>query len=546
MSDHTLPLEMLYQWEEQLPDQICLRQPFPGEGYREMTRAQMMAQVRSMAAVLKAKGFAPGSPIAILSKNCAHWIMADYAIWMAGHVSVPLYPNLAGSSVKAILEHSGCQLAFVGKLDNLEAYRSAVPAGVPCIAFPYHTVRASESWDSLVAKTPGLSGKPARRAEETATIIYTSGTTGEPKGVMHSFKAFAVAGSQTVREAKVQKATRFFSYLPMAHVAERIIVETASVYCAGVISFVESLDSFQKNIQSVQPEVFVAVPRLWQKFQSGILAKLPPNKLSLLLKIPIVSTLIKHKLQTSLGLRHAKIIITGGAPTPPSLIRWFQSIGIVIQEAYGLTENFAYSHYNHRDRVRVGTAGTPWPGVKTRIAESGEILVDSPCSFQGYYKQEDRRAESFDGAYLKTGDLGAIDADGYLRITGRLKEIFKTTKGKYIAPAPIEARLSESLLLESVCVVGNDLPNPIALVTLLPGTKRAEAKVALTALVQAVNAKLDPHEQLAKLVVVKDVWSPDTGELTPTLKVKRNVVEACYAARLSVWSAQTDRVIWDE
>lgn len=541
-----LPLEMLYRWEEELPDQICLRQPFPGEGYRELTRRQMMSQVRSMAAALREKSFEPGSPIAILSKNCAHWVMADYAIWMAGHVSVPLYPNLAGQSVRAILEHSGCKLAFVGKLDNLEAYRSAVPAGVPCIAFPYHEVQGAETWNGIIAKVPGVTGQPTRRPDETATIIYTSGTTGEPKGVMHSFLSLGTAGAETVREAKVPMHARFFSYLPMAHVAERIVVETASIYSAGVISFVESLDTFQSNIQSVQPMVFVAVPRLWQKFQTGVLAKLPRKKLALLLKIPIVSRLIQNKIQTGLGLRDAKVIITGGAPTPPALIQWFQSIGIMIQEAYGLTENFAYSHFNQRDRVRVGTVGTPWPGVKARIAENGEVQVASPCSFQGYYKQADRRAESFDGEFLKTGDLGTIDADGFLRITGRVKEIFKTSKGKYIAPAPIEARLSESPLLESVCVVGSGLPNPLALVTLMPGQKRADVKVALTALVQAVNAKLDPHEQLTKLVVVKDVWSPDSGELTPTLKVKRNVVEARYLPKLPIWSAQTDRVVWDE
>lgn len=545
MSEYRLPLEMLYRWETELPDQVCMRQPFPGQGYREIRRRDMMAQVRSIAAALQKRGLPPKSQIAILSKNCAHWMMADWAIWMAGHVSVPVYPNLVESSVRAILEHSDSKLAFVGKLDDVNAYRSAVPDGVPCIAFPYHPVSGAEAWDAIVEATPPMPGRPSRQPDEVATIIYTSGTTGDPKGVMHSFRSLAVAGTETVRAVKLKPQMRFFSYLPMAHVAERIIVESASLYTAGVVSFVESLNSFSANVQSVQPEVFVAVPRLWQKFQSGVLAKIPQKRLSRLLGVPILSTIVRRKIQRGLGLRHAQIIITGGAPTPPALIEWFRSIGVHIQEAYGMTENFAYSHYNHRENIQVGTVGTPWPGVRTRISAEGEIQVASPCSFLGYYKQEGRRAESFDGEYLKTGDAGTIDEKGYLRITGRVKETFKTDKGKYVAPAPIEGRFAENTRIEAVCVMGSGLPSPIAIVTLVEPGPTSEIRDELLALMKRVNQSLDPHERLAKIIVIKGNWTTDNGFLTPTLKVKRRVVETKYAGLIPQWMQTREQVIFE-
>jgi long-chain acyl-CoA synthetase len=544
---YPLPLERFYHWEATAGQRVFLRQPFPGKGYVDFTFAETGRQVRAIAAALKARNLPPGSHIGILSKNCAHWIMADLAIWMAGHVSIPLYPNLAEASVRNILVHADCRLAFIGKLDDLGAYVRGVPDGVPCIAFPYHEVPNAERWDDLVARTPPMKENPTRSMTELATIVYTSGTTGEPKGVMHRFSSFAISGTEIQEVVGLSENDRFFSYLPLAHVAERILIETCALYAGASIAFAESLDTFQKNLQTIRPTIFLSVPRLWQKFQSGILAKVPQKKLSLLLKIPIVSWLIKRKLRAALGLSDARIVLTGAAPTPTPLMEWFDKIGIRIQEAYGMTENFAYSHYNRTGAVETGTVGQPWPHVRTRIAADGEIQIATPCDFIGYYKSGDR-SEHFDGDFLKTGDRGEIGPRGHLKITGRTKDLFKTSKGKYVAPSPIETKFGAYPYFEAICVVGANLSTPMVLAVLHPEVKarpRADLARDLSACVEAVNSKLDHHEQLSKLIVVNDPWTVESGLVTPSMKVKRGEVEAKYGGRLNAWGDAKETVLWE-
>ncbi|MEO5567000.1 MAG: AMP-binding protein, partial [Gemmatimonadaceae bacterium] len=431
---------------------------------------------------------------------------------------------------------------------DLAAYRRGVPDGMPCIAFPYHEVANAERWDDLVAKVSPLAESPRRTMTELATVIYTSGTTGEPKGVMHPFSSFAISGTEILEVVRLTQDDRFFSYLPLAHVAERVLIETCALYSGASVAFAESLDTFQKNLQTIQPTIFLSVPRLWQKFQSGILAKLPQKKLSKLMKIPLVSWLIKRKLRAALGLTHARIVLTGAAPTPPPLMQWFGTIGIRIQEAYGMTENFAYSHYNRTEAVEVGSVGQPWPLVRTRIADDGEIQVATPCDFTGYYKADMPRSEHFAGDFLKTGDRGEIGSRGHLKITGRTKDLFKTSKGKYVAPSPIETRFGAHPLFEALCVVGANLPSPILLAVPHPEVRartHEQLEADLTACMQAVNPKLDHHEQVSAVVVVKDSWTVENGLITPSMKVKRPAVEAKYGSRLVEWSDSKAKVLWE-
>lgn len=539
---------MLYHWEATSPNKVYLRQPYPSKGYTEITYQEAMSQIRKVAAALKAKGFPPGSHIALASKNCAHWMMADFAIWMAGYVSVPLYPNLTQSSIREILKHSECRLVFLGKLDDPKLYREAVPKDLPTIAFPYHEFSQAEKWEHLIANTPAMHANPNRAMSELATIIYTSGTTGEPKGVMHPFSSFANAANGILSVLDVNPSDRFFSYLPLAHVAERVLVETCSLYAGSSVSFAESLDTFQANLQSVKPTVFLSVPRLWQKFQGGILAKVPQKKLSLLLKLPVISGLIKKKIKTGLGLQEARYLVTGAAPTPPSLLEWFRKIDLNIGEAYGMTENFAYSHFNRPGKEKIGTVGESWPLVQTRIAEDGEIQIQTPCDFRGYYKSQSKRTEFFDGGYFKTGDRGEIDSEGYLKITGRTKDLFKTSKGKYVAPSPIESKIATCSHLEAVCVVGANLSQPLALAVLSQSAQNTEPSVVKSELEQCldeVNAALDPHEKVARIILVRDPWTVESGAITPSMKVKRNEIEARYGQFFDKWASETEKVSWE-
>jgi long-subunit acyl-CoA synthetase (AMP-forming) len=363
------------------------------------------------------------------------------------------------------------------------------------------------------------------------------------------------AGASGASKAlKLFPEDRMLSYLPLAHVFERTVVEQASINSGLEIYFAESLDTFVSDIQRARPTIFVSVPRLWSKFQQGVFQKMPAKKLRRLLKVPILSGVVKKKLLTGLGLQDARLAISGSAPLSEDIINWYRGLGLELLEGYGMSENFAYSHISFPGRSRVGYVGEPWPGVEQRISEKGEIEVKSPADMMGYYKAEDKTKETFtDDGFLLTGDKGEIDAKGRLKITGRIKEIFKTSKGKYVAPAPIENKLVSHDALEIVCVAGAECPQPHALLHLseadLPKRDdpafRAELEKSLPELMKKVNATLDPHEALQFLVVVKDTWDIENGFLTPTMKIKRDVIEDTYKSKIDGWYASREKLIWE-
>jgi len=432
---------MLYQWESQSPDKVFMRQPIDGK-YHEYTWKQTADEVRKMAAVLQGLDLPPQSKIGILSKNCVHWILSDLAIMMSGHTSIPMYPNLSEHTVKQILGHSETKVLFLGKLDDYALMKPGVPDDVYCISYPFYTEPGYDTWNDLTAKVEPIKENVVRDKDELATIIYTSGTTGVPKGVMHKFHNFGFAATHAlVDKFGLDSNDRFFSYLPLCHIAEKFLVEMGGIYSGGRIDFAESLDTFAQNLAYSSPTVFLGVPRIWTKFQQGVLGKLPQGKMDKLLKIPILSGLIKKKIRKGLGLNEAKNIFTGAAPTPASLIEWFEKLGIRIQEAYAMTENCCYSHVTLNDKIKIGYVGAPLPYCDVKLSEEGEILIKHEALMDGYYKEPEMTEESFTDGYLKTGDKGEIDSEGFLKITGRVKDLFKTSKGKYVAPAPIEGSL---------------------------------------------------------------------------------------------------------
>ena len=529
-----LPLDQWQARVAQHPDKPYLIQPIRRQpvvySWRDVDR-----EARRMAAFLKAQGYPPGSTIALMSKNCAHWIMADLAIWMAGYVSVPLYPNLSSDSIRYILEHSGARLLFVGKLDGFEAMRPGIPAAMDLVHFPhalYGTTNAFQPWDQIVDQTEALPALATPNPDDLATIIYTSGTTGEPKGAMHSFSSIGNAGRGAVADTGFTPAERFFSYLPLAHCAERLLVQTCSLYCGGSIHFAESLDTFKDDLVITRPTVFLAVPRIWNKFQEGILQKVPQRKLDTLLRLPLVNQLIRKKIKKGLGLDACWLAGAGAAPMPTDLLKWFDRLGIRIQEAYAMTENFAYSHYTRLASWLPGSVGQPFVQVSQRISSDGEIQVKSKTLTSGYYKLPDLSKDLFtEDGWLRTGDRGAIDSEDRLQITGRVKDLFKTSKGKYVAPSPIEMALMASKHLEGVCVVGSGLPQPVALATLSAlGAEQSapNLEASLKELLTAVNNQLDPHERLQGIIVLDEEWSVENGLLTPTLKTRRGAVEKRY------------------
>jgi long-chain acyl-CoA synthetase len=551
----TLALQRLYQWERSTPDKVVFTQPMGGGVVKDYTWKQAVDEVRRMAAHLKSLNYEPGTRIALLAKNTAHWMMADWAIWMAGHVSVPLYPTLAANTVRQILEHSESKLLFVGKLDVWEEMKPGVPEGMPMITLPLAPkVAGAKTWEEIIAKTAPMTDSPVRPADELCTLIYTSGTTGQPKGVMHSFGTFAWSITSGLKRVKLDSSGRMLSYLPLAHVAERMLVEHGLLATGMHVFFADSLETFVADIQRARPTVFFSVPRLWVKFQQGVQAKMPPEKMAKLLKIPILRGIVKKKILSGLGLDQVYWAAGGAAPMPTSLLNWYRSLGLDIVEVYGMTENCGLSHATTLGKPRPGTVGTVYDGVQCRIdKDTGEIQVKGECLMLGYYKQPDvTRATMTDDGWLKTGDKGTIDAEGNLKITGRVKDLFKTGKGKYVAPAPIEDKLCTHAAIEAICVTGANLGQPLALLMLNPDAAakardsagRSALEASLAEHLKRVNAQLDPHEQLDCLVITAEAWSVENDILTPTMKVKRNKIEDVFAANYERWVGTKKKVLW--
>jgi long-chain acyl-CoA synthetase len=492
-------------------------------------------------------GLQPGNKVGILSKNCAHWVLADLSIALAGMVAVPLYPNISAEAVAEILAHSETQLVFSGKLDQPEAIRSQIPSTIKQIGFPFYRHSDTLQWDHITAATPPLEGPPQIDPAALSCIVYTSGTTGQPKGVMLSFHNMSFAVDAFLKTVPPLFQERFFSYLPLCHVAERMLVECGALYTGSTIYFVESMEKFSQNLQHTQPTIFLAVPRIWEKMKEEITKKLPEPKLRKLLRIPLLGAFLKKSIRKKLGLSRPKLVFTGASPIHIEVLEFFTLLGLEIQEAYGMTENSALSHSNRKGHCRFGTVGQAYEGVTVKLGPDKEVLVKSDASMLGYYKEPEQTAEMFADGFLRTGDEGHIDADGFLTITGRIKDQFKTSKGKYVTPAPIEAKVLTHGLVSQACVVGWGMPAPLLLVTLSEMGKKLvqeQLHAPLTELLEKVNASLEHHEQLNKLVVMLEEWTIDNGKLTPTLKIKRKALDLAFQEFYARWSEDRERILF--
>ena len=554
VSAQDMPLQSLFRWERERAHAIYLTQPRGSGVVEDITWSQAGDQVRRMASWLTAQGWPAGSRVAILGKNSAHWILADLAIWMAGYVSVPIYPTFNAEALAYILQHSDAQALFVGKMDDTLALQSGVPAALPLVALPLAPAIKALQWDDLQKNSSPLLVNPTHDLNSICTIIYTSGTTGVPKGVVQTYQTMAWGVTSATRRVTMDNSDRFISYLPLAHVAERMLVEQASLRYGAHVFFAEALDTFVQDLQRARPTVFFSVPRLWVKFQQGVHSKMPAKKLKTLLSIPILGGIVRRKILKGLGLDQCRIAAGGAAPMPADVLQWYRNLGLNLIEVYGMTENCGVSHSTLPGSRGVGTVGLPYDGVESRIdAETGEIQMRNGALMQGYYREPEQTAAAFtaDG-WLRTGDKGKINAQGFLSITGRVKDIFKTSKGKYVAPAPIEDLLVQHVDIEACAVTGANFAQPFAVVMLSQEAAVRcavpEAKQALTdslgAHLQWVNTKLEPHERLDFLAAVTTTWTPENGFVTPTLKVKRPRIEEAFGAQYENWLKQQQAIVW--
>ena len=558
MAEPKLILDYIYDHAAAHPQRVFLTQPVGGDKVVDYTWGEVIDQAKRMAAYLQSQGFGAGSHIAILSKNCAHFFITELAIWMAGGTTVAIFPTESAETICYVLEHSDSKLLFVGKLDTWSDQEQGVPEGLPCIALPLAPPTAFPKWDDLITATSPLPGNPSRKSDDIAILMYTSGSTGTPKGAMHNFGRISESarGAASSIGARMPAGApwRIMSYLPLAHVFERAVIECMSWVHGDVhIFFAESLNTFVADLQRARPTFFVSVPRLWLKFQQGVFAKMPAKKLNLLLSIPILGGIVRKKVLSGLGLDEVQLAFSGSAPIPAELIVWYRKLGLQLFEGYGMTEDFAYSHASTEEASEPGYVGVPFPGVEVRIGENDEVLIKSPGQLVGYYKRPELNAEIFtsDG-FFHTGDKGERRPDGLLKLTGRVKEMFKTAKGKYVAPAPIENRLNEHPMVELSMVSGVGQPAAYALVVLAEdlrgntndSTVMTRVENEMAQLLKKVNAAIASYEHLQMVVISQEAWSIENGFLTPTMKIKRSRIEAAVEEKIGDWYESGKTVIW--
>ena len=544
-----------YNWEKKLKNKPFLKQPF-GSLWENYTWDQVGNMARKLSTGLKSMGLPEKSHIGLVSKNCREWIIADLAISMAGHISVPFFPTLKSYEIEKLLDFGDVNALFVGKLENWEEMKKGVRDDMPIIAFPHYKdhskVSEGRQWYDFIDQFDPQTEDFKPKLKDIWTIIFTSGTTGDPKGVVLTYETLyntkRITEDGNPLKVDFSGNNDFISYMPLNHIFERVVIEHSAFRFGGTISFVESLETFGQNLNDVKPTAFQGVPRIYSKFQEKILMKMPQKRLTTLLKIPIISFLIKKKLRGALGMSRVRSLVTGAAAMPLELLDWYKSIGIYITNGYGMTENCATcTNLNPYQPLGRGSVGKATSGVDLKISEQGEILMKGPFTLTCYYKNEEITKETLRDGWLYTGDKGYIDDDGFLYITGRVKDMFKTSKGKYIEPGVLEAYFGNINEFSQLCVVGLNCDQPLLLAvpSELAIKNKDSVSEKLTKVLEEVNGKLDNYKKISNIILVKEDWVPENGMTTPTLKIKRAKIDEKFSDKYVEWEKSDKTVIWE-
>lgn len=565
--------------------------------------AQYQQQVNVIAAGLISLGVQPKDFIGLMAGNRPEHVLADIGVMAAGATPVTFYSTLATPQVEYIAGHADVKVAVIENLEFMKRWEAAKP-NLPGLEYVvllegaenYDTTEWVLSWDDLLARgTALMADRPDAVAQahadvkpdDLATLIYTSGTTGTPKGVMISQRNVVWTTECTARTVPIPDHPRYVSYLPLAHIGERMASHYMGLWTAGSVHYIPDLSMVAEGVQAAKPQVFFAVPRVWEKFQAGLMARLEaePNerrrKLALgaidhavamveleqsggrpsfmqNLKSTLFERLVFSKIRSGLGLDELTIAISAAAPISADLLTFFRAIGIPVFELYGMTESSGPGVTNRPGANKIGSVGQAMPGVEIATAEDDEIMIRGGLVTQGYYKNDEATAETYtDDGWLLTGDLGKIDDDGYLTLIGRKKEIIITAAGKNIAPAKLENYVKEHGLVSQACVVGDGRKYITMLVAIdgeaapawaerqgIPFTDLASfaqhetVRAEIDQLVESANNHVARVEQAKKWVIIGDDWTPESGELTPSLKLKRRVVLENYAADIDQMYAE--------
>ena len=545
-------------------------------------------QVKRAGKALMALGVGPGAGVAILGANRPEWVVFDLACMAVGGAPAGIYATSSPSEVRYIVNHTEAPVVLVdsdAQWQKLRAERANLPSLRWVVTMRGAVVDDPQvlSWETFLARGEATSDAAfferlhALEPGGVATLVYTSGTTGPPKGVMLSHGNLAFAGTVATAVARLTPDDRTLSYLPLSHVAEKIFTLLGPLTAGSAVYFAESIDRLPDNLRDVRPTVFFGVPRIWEKLHAGIAAKLAEARgakkliarwaqgvgrraaahtmrgerlpLPLAAQYRVAQQLVFSKVKQALGLDQGRFLVSGAAPIGQDVLEFLASLDLVVHEGYGLSENTGTTSINRPGRARFGSVGPAMTGVEAKIASDGEIVARGPNVFLGYYKEPEATAEALVDGWLHSGDLGAIDAHGFISVTGRKKDLIITAGGKNIAPTNIEATLKHHALVAEAVVIGDRRKHLTALVILdAEAGARFRQELGLDAggplhtdpavlaevqrVLDAVNADMARVEQVKKFRVLPSPFSIETGELTPTLKVKRKVVEQKFAAEI--------------
>jgi long-chain acyl-CoA synthetase len=563
-------------------------------GWQPISHRELLESVRDIGAALRSFGLDRGDRVGLLAENRPEWAWTDFALLCTGMLTVPLYPTVPAQQIAFILRHAGCRLLFVSTAEQLQKAldaRASLPDLQRIVVFDdvqtddpaVMTLRellrhgAEQHWSDAAFREEAQRAVP----QDVATLIYTSGTTGEPKGVMLThYNIFSNVIASTRHVLRVDEADVALSFLPLSHVFQRMV--DYLIFANGTtIAYVPNVEQVAQALEEVAPTIAVAVPRVYEKLYAKILsatgvkrqlvlwarqvaldwadAKLGgagPSR-ALAVKHAVADRLVFSKLRQKLGGR-LRFFVSGGAPLPPQIGYFFYGAGVLILEGYGLTETSPVTNVNSEAELRMGTVGRPVPGTEVRIADDGEILVRGPQIMKGYYRNEEATREVIDEeGWFHTGDIGSIDADGYLRITDRKKELLVTASGKNVAPQPVQNAAKLSRFVSEALLIGDRRPYTVLLVvpnydSLEPWARHKgiawESREQLARLPEVraklereVAARLDGfarHEMPKKVLPLVREFSLERDEITPTLKVKRRVVEQAYSAEIEAIYAE--------
>lgn len=513
------------------PEQVWMRER-KGDDFRNWTWQESHDQIMAVGAWLEEK-FDGATNIALLSKNRPHWFLADLSIIVSGNVSVPLFTTLSKEHSEYILEFAEVKLLFLGETSNWDAVDSVLPDDIEVVTLPgIDCSRPHTRWDDIIAENAGRLTSHQPRNEDMLSIVFTSGTTGVPKGVIqtHRSSITPVHRMQTILD--IPKPVQMFSYLPLAHIAERQLVEFYSVVYAGQVTFNESLETLVRDLSEATPDYLFGAPRVWEQLQQGIIASFGSAE-KMRAALQVGGEKIAAAIREKLGLQNAKTLLSAAAPAPPSVLEWYASIGLPLVEGFGQTEAMGLIG-NTPDENRVGSIGKPADGVEIMLGENNELLVKADGLSPGYYKHPNKTAQLWQDGWLHTGDKASIDKDGFVFLSGRVKDYFKTIHGKFVAPAPIEGAFAACHDVEQLCLLGRGYSKTVMICVL---TQQASDKSkddlydSLRKQIDVANKAVEHHARIGAVIVTREPWTITNGFLTPTLKIRRDEVENFFGAQ---------------